>query len=139
MGFRESNANVKPMKYERPRILAILKANRAKHKEQYEKAKKVFREEVIREAEEVIKKAKRGAFDKTSLNAVGFQIRVPEQHLEEYDQAIQMLELSVDGEIEIDGYTFGCYVMDKWEWSGSFVSNTLSYANTIGHPKKRKR
>ncbi|MFI5387626.1 MAG: hypothetical protein ACHQ50_16075 [Fimbriimonadales bacterium] len=51
----------------------------------------------------------------------------PEDHTRDYDRIVRMLEMSVDDVLVLSEYDFSQYVMDQWEWAGTFASNTLSY------------
>lgn len=55
------------------------------------------------------------------------KLAVPEEHLDEYDELISMLELTSQEDIPLTQYQYKQYVLDQWDWSRSFVSNTLSY------------
>jgi hypothetical protein len=110
------------VKVKRDELLKKLKANRQTHTDTFERAVKVFRERMIEELDRMLKDARGG-------NAVsGFvSLPRPENHTDDYDRVIAMLEMSVDEVIELPNREFGMYVMDKWGWAESFLSNTTSY------------
>jgi hypothetical protein len=102
--------------------LTKVKQNREQHAATYDKAMQVYREEAIAEIEKLLADAKAGEI----RHAIS--MTKPEKHLAEYDQAITMLEMSVDDVIELDEVEFAQYVMDKWSWATTFERSTVSYA-----------
>jgi hypothetical protein len=53
----------------------------------------------------------------------------PVNMLNEYDQAIQMLEMSVDKIISLNHNEFASYVMDEWGWKKNFIFTNSAYLN----------
>ncbi len=53
----------------------------------------------------------------------------PQSHLEDYDQIIEMLVMSVDEEIEVTASQFRKYVMDKWDWTDHFKKLHTDYTS----------
>lgn len=107
---------------DKPKLLTILKENRAKHIEKYEIAKKKFREAVVAKLEEHLLLAETGM--KIHLHV---QLSEPTLHVEEYDNVIGLLELCKDEEIEINWQDYKSYVKDEWNWSSQFVTSTAAY------------
>jgi uncharacterized protein YifE (UPF0438 family) len=114
---------MREVKVRRSDLLGKVKANREKHKSNYEKAIAVYKQEAVEAIQKLLDDAKAGDIRH------GVSLVKPEQHLEEYDQAIQMLEMSVDDEVRLDQSEFAQYVMDKWAWARAFENTTMSYAS----------
>lgn len=107
-------------------LIEKIKENRAEHKDLYDKAVAIYKERFIREAEkfltESLEHAKRG-------EPFGQFVRlpVPEEHTEDFDRALEMLEWSLDEEIALEEHEFANLVQNEWGWARSFMQNTASY------------
>ena len=55
----------------------------------------------------------------------------PQDHTEDYDSVIAMLEMSVEDIIELDADSFQRYVLDKWSWKRAADFTNLSYAEKV--------
>ncbi len=110
---------VKVMKSE---LLAKIGANREQHRNEFEKALAGYRERCIEELEARLVDLRAGRrFD------VAIRLPVPEDHTDDYNRVITMLEMSVDDEIEIYEQEFSQYVMDQWSWKGAFTTTNATY------------
>lgn len=105
-------------------LLKILKGNRENHNATFLKAQEEFRKDAIAALDEALERARSGGQIK-----LAFQLPFPEEHTHDYDTAIEMLEMSVDEEIELTGFEFMQFVRDEWEWRQSFLRNTIPYAS----------
>lgn len=104
-------------------VIAKLKENREQHKATFEEANGNYRQLVVdkmRERADEI--AGGGKID------VYFKLPEPEDHTEDYDEAISMLEWDKRDKIELFPMEFKMYVLDKWRWEQSFAANTMSYS-----------
>jgi len=109
-------------------LIKKLKENREKHYENFETALVVYRKKVIEVLDEALEAARTGKEYKTYFNLVR-----PENMLDEYDEVIGMLEMSLgttSSTIELTQDQYRNYVVDNWAWSGTFASNTLSYVGS---------
>jgi hypothetical protein len=118
------------LQFNRDALLAKLKQNRDAHAAAYTKAVEVYNQKFITELASkhdplsmCLAAGKLGAPAKWMTKLV-----VPEEHLDEYDDLISMLELTTQVEIPLSQYQYKQYILDQWDWSRSFVSNTMSYA-----------
>jgi hypothetical protein len=114
---------MKKVKVKKAELLEILQNNRDVHKDVYEKAVSVYREEAIDKLKKMLKAAKDGGKIEHGLDMVE-----PVHHLDDYDRAIQMLEMSVDDVVELEQIEFANYVQDKWVWGDVWKASTMSYA-----------
>lgn len=112
------------VKVKRADLLEILTKNRQSHRGEFETAQAVYRQRMIELLDQRLADAKAGRAIKRYI-----ELPEPEEHTEDYDRVIKMLEMSVDDIIEITQDQFSVYVMNNWRWSDSFASNTRSYAS----------
>jgi hypothetical protein len=110
-------------------LLDTLRTNRSNHKAEYDKAVAAYTKRFVEEAKRFADEAVRRASNK--MGFAQFQwLPVPEEHTDDFDRAIQMLEWSVSETVELSEYDFQSYVQNNWRWASSFASNTSSY--TVG-------
>jgi len=108
-------------------LLAIVRKNRAEHRDIFLKSQKKYRQVAIKALDAQLKAARNGRpFQLASL----IQLEAPEDHTEEYDRAIKMLEMSTDETILITNDEFKCYVEDKWHWSREWAVSNMRYTKS---------
>lgn len=105
-------------------LLDTLRANKATHHDTFVKAMTVFRIKAIEVLDEQIASIHKGGLPDKFL-----RLPIPEEHTEDYDRAIQMLEWHTEPTIELSMGEFTQYVQDNWGWRQNFLTNTASYAN----------
>lgn len=103
----------------------IIQANRDEHREIFEEAVEAFKARCIEELESRLKDVRAGR----KINMM-ISLPVPEDHTEDYDRALRMLELSIDDEIDLTEEDVAQYVQDDWSWSRAWAANTGSYSNS---------
>lgn len=111
------------VKVERMQLLTAIQGNRDAHRDLFIKAQKGYREMMIEELDRMLKDAKEGLPIRRAVALVE-----PQDHTEDYDRVIRMLEMSVDKEIEIDASSFDQYVRDRWSWKQFADSTNTLYA-----------
>lgn len=108
----------------RSELLEKVKENRSAHRKVFEEALLGWEEAVTKRLQQMIKNAK----DKKK-----FELQVglpqPQDHTNEYDRVIAMLELSVDEEVIIDHRQFAQFYLDDWGWKGDFIANASTYTS----------
>jgi hypothetical protein len=110
-------------------LLAIVKKNRAEHRELFLKAQDGFRARAIEELDDMLKAAR----DKKEVRLfVG--LTAPQDHTAEYDRSIHMLEMSQDEIVEIDEGTFAQLVRNEWSWFAqtNLINSTYSSGGKLG-------
>lgn len=100
----------------------VVQENRNNHRDIFEKAIEGYRKAVINRLEQMIDDAKANRKINTFVN-----LTQPEDHTEDYDQVLEMLELSVDDTIELTHSEFAQYVQDRWSWSGKFMATSSEF------------
>jgi hypothetical protein len=114
---------MKKVKVSTKELLDRVRENRASHADAYEKALAVYREEATARLKEMYDAASSGSTIVRHLDLVE-----PEEHLEAYDQVIDMLQMCLDEEVELESAEFAKYVRDNWSWQEQFRASTVSYA-----------
>ena len=113
------------VKVNRDRLLLEVKANRDKHQAVYQQACEGYRTKMIEELEKLLQKAKDSKVGEHISRHI--QLPEPENHLDDYDRIISMLEMSIQVEIELNAVEFDQYVRDKWSWSHETMIKNMSY------------
>ena len=105
-------------------LLTALKKNREEHRTTFLDAQKGYREDVIKELDQMLKDAREGKNIRRSVALIE-----PQDHTRDYDRAIRMLTMCVKEEIFITEQEFSQYVQDDWGWKAQFVGSTERYTN----------
>ena len=110
------------MKMSRKALLVHLQDNREKHREVFLEAQKGYRVAVIEELDKMLHDARSG-------NEIKRQVTwpKPEDHTDEYDRSIRMLEMCVDDIIQISAEDFEQLVMDNWGWKRNWTNVVSNY------------
>jgi hypothetical protein len=58
-------------------------------------------------------------------------LKYPENHLDDYNRTIAMLELSVADKVKLTASQFESYVMNNWSWKKSFSDSNAAYASLV--------
>ena len=103
-------------------LLKILKENRKNHREIFEKALEGFRKQCIEALERKIEKIKKG-----KLETVSIILPIPEDHTQDYDRIIRMVELNIIDKIELEESESAMYIMDDWAWKRQWTASNTAY------------
>jgi hypothetical protein len=112
-------------------LLETLKTNRAEHRKIFEEAIEGYRKTATRLLEEQVTKAKANKRFVTYI-----QLVQPIDQTKEYDRAIRMIEMSVDQTITLSERDFQQFVMDEWQWTSVFATNSVAYSPTANKKYK---
>lgn len=99
-----------------------LEHNRGLHEQEYEEAIVGYRTKALELLKERTKEIENGG--KVDLT---FFLPRPEDHTEDYDRVLSMLQMSVNTEIDLTVQEFSNYVMDDWGWKANFTATTNLY------------
>lgn len=110
------------VKVKRLELLAIVKKNMKAHRDLFLKAQTGYRQAVIEELDAMLKEAREG---KKIRRAIA--LPEPQDHTEDYNRVIKMLEMSVDKTIDLDSSSFDNYVRDQWNWKALADFTNMSY------------
>lgn len=113
---------MKSIKVEKAVLLKKLIENKQKHKELVEKAQIGFKKVVKETLEKLLQNVEKNKpIDFKEL----YNLTQPMNKTTEYEQAIEMLNMSIDDIVEITDQEFRCFVQDKWDWADqAFLSNS---------------
>lgn len=106
----------------RDNLIFTLNKNMAKHKDDYTKAKKGFIKLLDEELTEKLEDLRAG--NKVDLS---FENQKPESHVDDYEDVIEMLEMSVDDTIELSHEQFKKWIKDDWDWKRHWSSSNAAY------------
>jgi len=110
----------------RVKLIEKLKENLEAHKKDYAEAVVGYRLKLIADLTGKLVQVK-NLSDKEALEAKPVSFNPPQSYESQYVDAIEMLEWSVQENIELDHATFKAYVQNQWQWSGGFDSVTTMY------------
>lgn len=128
-------------------LLEKVQANYRKHKEDFAAACRGYAEDarnLLNQRSEEIAAAIKNASERVArgglepapvvIPAALFdfrELRVPVTHEKDYEQVIQMLQMSTDDTITLEADEFACYVMDDWSWKREFQQVTSFYKGKV--------
>jgi len=110
-------------------LLKRLEENRSKHRDTFEQAMDVYQEKITELLLVLTTRAREG---KIIPQRALYDLPMPEDHTRDYDVAIEMLKFDVRKKFLLTEREFKRYMMDQWEWTESFTTNTVSYAASAG-------
>lgn len=111
------------IKVKKADLLHKLKTNREAHRQIFEEAVKGYYAEGVRILQQHIEDIKRGSLKRVIVN-----LPVPSDHTEDYNRAIEMLEMTLDQEIEVSERDFEMFVRDNWLWKQEFLASNSTYS-----------
>lgn len=119
----------------RTEVLTRVRENREAHQKAYDEAEKGYQLEVIeliekaqKELEKAHKLAQKGKYTNKDAPRLNVYATPPENHVDDYDRVIDMLNMAVDDEISLEEGDFSKYVRDEWDWKEDFVANSSYYS-----------
>lgn len=111
------------VKVKKQDVIDTLTKNRDEHKAIFAEASSNYRDKVVAALRERANQIELGGNIDTR-----FDLPKPEDHSEDYDEAIETLKWEQRDELELERHTdFQCWVLNKWPWDRSFLANTTSY------------
>jgi hypothetical protein len=129
-GETMEKVRVKPAK-----LVEKLRENFNRHKEELAKAQSAYR----KKAKEVLtaRLEKFSTYEKAitrsdlkdtaELPSMYFDLTPPDDHTEDYERAISMLEMCEDETVMVTATQFAAFVQDRWNWKGAFLAKNSSY------------
>lgn len=113
---------MKDVTVKRAELLMKLRANREEHRQVFLAAQVKFREAVIDRLDKMLEDARAGRRVSQHVGLVA-----PQDHTDDYNRVITMLEMSVDETITLGSGEFESYVMDRWQWARQFGATASSF------------
>lgn len=118
--------NERRMTFAKDKVLTALRTNREAHVQIVREAQSGFREKAIALLTERLKAAVAG--EKFSLN---IDLRVPDNHIDDFDRVIAMLEMTDQATVDLTDSEFQAYVRNKWSWEHMFIAANARYSETL--------
>jgi hypothetical protein len=104
-------------------LLGKVEEQRRKHLAEYELALAGWREKMMSMCMQVVGNCKKLLTYPRDLHKLS---QMPEKHVEDFDNAIAMLENATDAVIELDQDMFNTLVLGKWDWQAQFkITNSV--------------
>lgn len=105
----------------------VVQENRDNHRADFEKAFEGYRRVARERLESALTALSRG-----EAPPLHFNLAVPEDHTEDYDTVLLMLDMEVGDEVVIEWEEFRNYVRDLWGWSERFYTTSSGYGGPSG-------
>lgn len=121
------NDNTRRYRVDKKQLLQILRDNQVKHVSIFNEAKAEYRRKAIEWLADQLARARDGL--PFTLEAT---LEEPRSYARSYDDAISLLELTIDQVVEINIQDHRSLVLDEWAWKAHFTQNSASY---IGEAK----
>jgi len=103
-------------------LIATLRLNRDAHRDIFVAAQEAYRDKMIEEMDRALAEARMGGQIRRA-----FTLPVPEDHTDDFDTAISMLEWHQSKTVELEQYEFQQYVENEWGWQKSWAATTQAY------------
>ena len=107
------------------KVQAIILTNRDAHRAVFDEAMDGYEARSIELLQQHIDRIKRGKRERIVVS-----LPVPEDHTDDYDRVLSILEHDTREEVELDARLFDQYVRDNWSWKGEFTATTSMYNNS---------
>ena len=110
------------IKVNKAELLEKIKDNFMKHEEEYAEAMVGFQIDSISELKKLLKDAKAGVIVPSNV-----YFDIPMSYDKDYETIIEMLEMSIDGEVYLTRSEFKQYIRDEWQWKADFLLSNAKY------------
>jgi hypothetical protein len=106
-------------------VLKTLKKNRGAHAEMVYEAKQGYLKKAKNALETRLLEVKLG-----KAVPLKFDLSMPEDHTDDYDTAIKMLEMHQSDTIELGTSNIRRFIEDKWDWARGFYLHNSTYSTS---------
>lgn len=114
---------MRSVKIKTSELLTVLRKNRETHQSDYNLSITGYRETVLKQIKQALKKAQAGEDVNSMVSAVK-----PVNYAKSYDTVIRMLEMNSEDAVELTMQEFSQYVEDEWNWKQNFNTTKLLYS-----------
>lgn len=111
----------------KPALLEKLRANRDEHRAVFEAAMEGYREYAIAQLDRRIALLREGKTIEEN-----YRVPIPEDHTDDYDRVIGMLEMDTAATVDLDESQYACYVDNDWAWARNFAVTNSGYTQLAG-------
>jgi hypothetical protein len=111
-------------------LIKKLEENKTKHRENFENATKGYKTEVNARIKKMLDDLTADRLTPEEVKDRIFriwQLPVPQDHTEDYEAAIEMLQMEVRSEISVTHNDFRAFVRDDWDWKKDWVASASNY------------
>ena len=121
---------VQTVRVNKDTLLERIKKNRDQHRQIFEEALDGWKKKIT----EVLEERYQAALQGKDFNVL-IHLPRPEDHTDQYDTVIELLEMSLDDELELTQQEFANYALDKWQWQAQFLTTSAAYGSmkAYGH------
>lgn len=114
---------------DKDKLVTIVQNNRDNHRNLFEEAVEGYQKRARNELDKFINRLVGGDPVRISVH-----MSPPEDHTDDYNRALRMLELDTRSEIELDEEDAAQFLMDDWGWTNNFAESYTS--NTLKEYKR---
>ena len=117
------NLRNKSVNVERKALIEVLKANLEVHKVQFAEAQEVYHRRLqleLQDALDIVNAEEFPIWD--TVKNIRISFNPPSSHEDDYLEVIEMLEVSVDDNINLDAESFKAYYKNEWSWSAPLTN-----------------
>lgn len=118
--------NQRSVNVNRLELLDKLRTNRELHRKEYIEALEEFHTRLLEDLKLAVKKVN-STQNTEDLKNFRFGLQFPQNHEQEYEDVIEMLEMSVDETIQLDAQSFKAYIKNEWHWQGQMRAAKAAY------------
>lgn len=120
----EGTGTMKEVRVSIDDLETALVSNRAKHEAEYKEALVGYRVKMERNCELMLADAR------AQQDVVSRIEMKPREHLDEYDRAIAMCEMSEDEFVTLSAQEFDQFCRDNWAWTRDFKTSAAYYMDS---------
>ncbi len=106
-------------------LLEKVQHNYASHRQKFEEAVNGYRDKAVQLLQDHVERILANAPEQVVVS-----LPWPEDHSEDYERVIEMLEWSEDDELELNEHQFATYVLDQWGWQAGFSETYAMYSGS---------
>lgn len=103
-------------------LLDSIAANLEIHKAQFQEAVEVYQKRLQIELQEALDIVN-GQINFDTLSKVRVTFNPPQSHEGDYIEVLEMMEMSVDENINLDSESFRAYIKNEWSWSSGLLTS----------------
>lgn len=118
-------ANQRSVNVNRLQLLECLKKNLEIHKKDYQEALVGYKVKLEKDLTDALESL--SSLKETELKGFNVEFQHPVSHENSYVEVIEMMEMSVDENINLDSQSFRAFIKNDWPWSINFNSTTTLY------------
>lgn len=127
MSLRNKTVNV-----DRKILIEKIKEGLIKHEAEYQEAIADYKLVLCHKLATLLKAVELEEPTSKFIANARIKFDAPESYKDKYAEAIEMLEFSVDENINLDEESFRAYVKNQWSWSSSFAETMSLNKSYIG-------